>query len=106
MKLLKSTLGLTLASQKRLTFAVLDELFSSVADIVNQRPIAMKNFTEEDYCVITPNGLLLQRSKNVVPGVRYLEEESLTQRQQLMKELEDTWWRMWITQVLPFLVPY
>ena len=27
-------------------------------------------------------------------------------QQQLMKELEDTWWRMWITQALPFFVHY
>ena len=41
-----------------------------------------------------------------MPGAQYLQEESITRRQQLMKELEDTWWRMWITQALPFLVPY
>ena len=79
-KILTNTLGLTLASQKRLTIAELDTLFSSVANIVNQRPIAVKNFTDEDYCAITPHDLLLQRSRNVVPGVQYEEEETLTWR--------------------------
>ena len=48
-------------------FAELDTLFSSVANIVNQRPIAVKSFTEEDAHTITPNDLLLQRIK---PGYR------------------------------------
>ena len=59
MKLVKSTLYLTLASQKALNYAELDTLFSSVSNIVNQRPIGVKHFTEEDYVAITPNDLLL-----------------------------------------------
>ena len=30
----------------------------------------------------------------------------MPKRQQVMKELEKTWWDMWIVQVLPHLVPY
>ena len=56
--------------------------------MVNQRPIAVQFYTEKDYHAITPNDLLLQRSKNTVPGVQYAEEESLTKRQQIMKEIE------------------
>ena len=105
-KLVKSTLNLTLSSQTTLNFAELDTLFSSVCNIVNQRPIAIKNYTEEDYHAITPNDLLLQRSKNTVPGVAYATEESVTRRQQVLKEIEDLWWQQWISQALPFLVPY
>ena len=105
-KLVKNTLALTIASQKSLNYAELDTLFCSVASIVNQRPIAVKNFTQEDFHSITPNDLLLQRSKNTVPGIQYDNEESVTKRQLLMKELEDTWWRMWIVQALPLLVPF
>ena len=105
-KLVKTTLGHTLANQRTLNYAELDTLFSSVANVVNQRPIAVQFYTEEDYHAITPNDLLLQRSKNTVPGVQYAEEESLTKRQQIMKEIEDTWWRQWFVQALPQLVPY
>ena len=105
-KLVKSTLALTLASQRTLNFTELDTLFSSVANVVNQRPIAVQNFTEDDYHAICPNDLLLQRSKNTVPGVQYTEEDSLTRRQQVLKEIEDTWWRQWIVQALPHLVPF
>ena len=105
-KLVKSTLSLTLASQSSLNFAELDTLFSSVANIVNQRPIAIKSFTEEDAHAITPNDLLLQRSKNTVPGVVYGTDDSLTRRQEVIRELEQTWWDMWIVQALPHLVPF
>jgi len=105
-KLVKSTLALTLASQTTLNFAELDTLFSSVANIVNQRPIAVKSFTEEDSHAITPNDLLLQRSRNTVPGVVYGTDDSLTRRQEVIRELEQAWWDMWIVQALPHLVPY
>ena len=104
-KLLKSTLALTLASQTTLNFTELDTLFSSVANTVNQRPIGVKSFVEDDFEAITPNDLLLQRSKNVVPGVQFEEGETFTRRQQVMQELEKTWWDMWIVQVFPNLVP-
>ena len=67
-KLVKSTLELTLASHSNLTYAEIDTLFSSVADTVNQRPIAVQSFTEEDLHAITPNDLLLGRTRNSVPG--------------------------------------
>ena len=101
-KLVKSTL----ASQSTLNFAELDTLFSSVANIVNQRPIAIKSFTEEDAHAITPNDLLLQRSKNTVPGVVYGTDNSITRQQEVIRELEQAWWDMWIVQALPHLVPF
>ena len=105
-KLVKSTLSLTLASQTTLTYAELDTLFSSVADIVNQRPIAVENYTEEDLHAVTPNDLLLGRTKNSVPGAIYGADESITRRQEVMHEIEKLWWDQWIVQVLPHLVPY
>ena len=105
-KLVKSTLDLTLASQSTLNYAELDTLFSSVANTVNQRPIAIRNFTDEDLHAITPNDLLLGRTKNVVPGAQFSREDSITKRQEVLKELEETWWNQWIVQALPHLVPY
>ena len=70
MKLVKSTLSLTLASQSTLNYAELDTLFSSISNIVNQRPIAVRDFTEDDIHAIAPNDLLLQRTKNTIPGIQ------------------------------------
>ena len=104
--MVKSTLDHTLASQKTLNYAELDTLFSSVANIVNHRPIGVKNFTNDDMEAITPNDLLLGRSRNSVPEVIYSENDNLTRRQEVLQELEQTWWSQWIVQVLPHLVPY
>ena len=80
-KLVKTTLEHTIASQKTLNYAELDTLFASIANTVNQRPVGAKNFTNDDFDVITPNDLLLGRSRNSVPGVKYCEGEALTRRQ-------------------------
>jgi hypothetical protein len=56
---------LTAYHRSTLNFAELDTMFSSVTNIVNQRPIAVKSFTEEDGHAITPNDLLRQR---IMPG--------------------------------------
>ena len=70
----------------------MDTLFSRVADLVNQRPIAIKSFVEDDIHAITPNDLLLGRAKNSVPGPTYNENDNLTRRQEVMSEIETTWW--------------
>ena len=99
-------LELTINSQASLNYAQLDIVFSSVANLVNQRPFAVRNYTEEDYHVICPNDLLLQRTKNSVQGAVYGDNDNLTKRQQVMHELETTWWNMWVRQALPHLVPF
>ena len=75
-------------------------------NIINQRPIAIRSFTEEDLHAVTPNDLLLQRTRNTVPGVVYADNDNFTKRQQVMQELESVWWTMWIRQAIPHLVPY
>ena len=84
----------------------MDTLFSSVANTVNQRPIAVRNFTEEDLHAITPNDLLLGRTRNLVPGAQFSKEDSITKRQEVLRELEETWWNQWVVQAFPHLVPY
>ena len=77
-----------------------------MCNIVNQRPIAVKNFTDEDYLAITPNDLLFGRSQNTVPGIQYAESDSVVKRQEFMKEVEDLWWNQWFVQAFPLLVPF
>ena len=103
---MKSTLHHTLANQKVLNFAELDTLFSSVCNIVNQRPIAVKNFTEDDYVAITPNDLLFSRSQNMVAGIHYAENDLVVKRLEFMREVEDLWWRQWYVQAFPLFVPF
>ena len=73
---------------------------------MNQIPLAVKSFTDEDLHAITPNDLLLGRSRNVVPWPRYDHNDSLTKRQETLREMEQLWWDQWIVKVFPNLVPY
>ena len=90
-KLVKLNLVITMSSQSSVNYAELDTLFSSIANILNQRPIAIKSFTEDDIHNITPNFLLLGRSKNTVPGVMYGTDDNISKRQEAMKQLEEVW---------------
>ena len=105
-KLIKSTLSFTLKSQSTLNYAELDTLFSVVANVVNQRPIGVRSFSEDDIVALTPNDLLLQRARDNLGDLEFDTTDNLTRRQETMKELEDIWWKQWFTQVLPHLAPY
>ena len=59
----------------------------------------MKNFTDEDYVAITPNDLLFGRIQNTVPGIQYAASDLVVKHQEFMKEVEDLWWKQWLTQV-------
>ena len=91
-KLIKSTLGLTLAIQITLNYAELDTLFSSVGNTVNQRLIAVKSFTDKDIHPVTPNTLLLGRSFNSVTRAVHGHNDSLPRRQKTLHKIEQTWW--------------
>ena len=73
---------------------------------MNQRPIAVRDFTEDDLHAITPNDLLLQRTRNTVPGAQYSTDDNLTKSQETMREIEQLWWDQWVVQALPHLVPF
>ena len=51
---LKHSLLNALQSSVALNFAELETLFSSVANLVNQCPLGVRNFTQEDFHSITP----------------------------------------------------
>ena len=54
--------------------------------------------------VITPNQLLLGRSSDYSPPIDYREEDGKWSRR-LAYVSNDSWWSLWIKQVLPTLVP-
>ena len=63
---LKRSLDHVLSANACLNFAELDTLFSSVANLVNQRPLAVRSMGEDDFRSITPNDLLLGRTRQVL----------------------------------------
>ena len=41
-----------------------------------------------------------------MPGFTYGNNDSVTRRQEVMAEIEELWWRQWIVQAFPHLVPF
>ena len=57
--LIKRTMSSVLQTHSNLNYAELDTLFASAANTINQRPLAVRTFSQDDYRSITPNDLLL-----------------------------------------------
>ena len=105
--LLKKTMSSVLQTHNNLNYAEIDTLFASAANTINQRPLAVRNFSQEDYRSITPNDLLLGRNRlPVQPDNVYGNSDNLTVRLQTIKDMEELWWKQWYTQVFPSLVPF
>ena len=104
---LKKTLKNTLEVAQHLNFAELDTMFSSAANIVNQRPLSVQNFGQDDLRSISPNDLLLARNKVPVKcGDIYGENDNIPLRLQFLEDLETLWWQQWLRDVFPSLLPY
>jgi len=104
---LKKTLRNSLEPAQHLNFAELDSLFSSAAYLVNQRPLSVETFGQDDLRCITPNDLLLGRNKVPVKcGDVYGENDNIPLRLQFLEDLEKLWWQQWIRDVFPSLLPY
>ena len=54
---------------------------------------------------ITPNHMLLGRSSPESPPLEYSESDKFSRRLAYVAELEQEWWRRWISSVLPTLLP-
>ena len=104
---LKRSMMSVLETQKDLSYTELETLFSSTANMANQRPLAVRNFTEDDVRSITPNDLLLARNRLPFNAVLvYGDNDNLPKRLDVILELEEVWWSLWLKQVFPSLVPF
>ena len=54
---------------------------------------------------LTPNHLLLARSTAEPTKLEYDEGDKFSRRLAFVQSLQDEWWRRWIAEVLPTLVP-
>ena len=104
---MKRTMSSVLETNQSLNYAELDTLFASAANVVNQRPLAVRSFSQDDFCSITPNDLLLGRNRLAVqPTQQYGDCDNIGLRLELIEEMEKLWWDQWIKQVFPALVPF
>ena len=100
-KVLKSLL-----QESVLTKAELDTLLAEAGQIVNSRPLMLSSSSDPwSMGPITPNHLLHGRASINVPFTEFSDNHKLTKRLQFIQELKDQFWRKWICQVFPKLLP-
>ena len=93
-----------------LAFSELVTLLAKRAHSIKCRPLGIDRVSgdsqqEEFFMPITPNHLLLGHSGDDSPPLDYSENSSVTARLAYVTAVYDAWWRSWVKQVLPTLVP-
>ena len=109
--LAKSTMNRVIGRHELLNFAELETAMIKIAAILNQRPITVRLFSEDDYHAITPADLLLGK----MSGFRGPEEEKwhgaaeeeipLILRLEKVASLAAAWWKDWVAAAFPLLCP-
>ena len=67
----------------------------------------MSSRGEEDPRGITPNNLLLGRSKQVLSSSKQFgDDDNLGKRMQLIQDMEQAFYKSWKVEVFPHLLPY
>ena len=109
-KILKKSLYLAIHPSVQLTYAELVTLLARISFSINSRPLAIgytsPNSQQEDSLLpLTPNHLLLGRASLDVPDLEYDESNKFSARLSYVQEVFNSWWKRWIDDVLPTLVP-
>ena len=102
------TLSSTIISGKpTLNFAELQSFLSQVANIVNDRPLFVKELREDEPIVpITVNQLLIGKTSTVRSNAEDLEVGDFKACSAYADHLLDTWWSHWKQQGFASLLPY
>ena len=109
-KILKSSLHHSLPAGRELRYSEMEALLSRVAMSINSRPLALQNVSstsqqDEDMMPLTPNQLLLGHNTAEKPSMEYSEDNRFSARLAYIQSVHTEWWRRWIEDVLPTLIP-
>ena len=93
------------SSSPTLDFQEWTLLLHRVANISNERPLGVRSITEDVIVPITPNQLLIGKTRGSVTCPDTLQENYSAQRT-YSDILLQTWWSAWYPQVFDNLIPY
>merc|ERR1711867_50793 len=97
----------TLIGEKpMLNYAELGTPLAKVANIVNDRPIGVKNISEDELVPLTVNQLLLGQTSSTPPPDSQLPKEDFRAAGMYLHNLTQMWWKLWMEQGFPTLLPY
>ena len=109
-KVMKKSLSLALGKGVELTFAEMETLLAKITFSINSRPLSIANTSptsqQEDIMLpLTPNHLLLGKATIDTPDMEFSEDDKFSARLAYVQQVYEAWWRRWIQDVLPTLVP-
>ena len=93
-RLVKRALPLAVGSNI-LTFAELQTVFFEIANLMNERPIGIKNNDPNNGTYLCPNDLLLGRSSGRVPSGILDESCNINRRWLFVQQIANTFWKKW-----------
>ena len=73
--------------------------------MLNQRPIGRIPNDPDDGAYLCPNDLLLGRATSEVPQGPFQETKDPRQRVEFIQQIVNSFWKRWIRDVFPSLVP-
>ena len=74
-----------------------------VSNVVNERPIGVRNNEIEDGGYLCPNNLILGRASVRVPSGPFDENSSVRKRCRFIQKLVNGFWKIWIRDYFPSL---
>ena len=106
-KTVKETLCIDKVQKQRLSVLEWETTCSSIANSINNLPIAIGNEVEEleNLDLITPNRLRLARNNERSPIGPLEVTGKLEKLMRLKTETFQAWWEAWLTSALPKLIP-
>jgi len=106
-KITKKCLAKAVPDDAKISYGEFVTLLAGISYTINCRPIGVSG--SQDLCdevqPLTPNQLLLGRSDLDSKRPDYDLDISLPKRSAFVKDLLDSWWKLWIRQVWPHLIP-
>lgn len=91
--------------EQRLTPFELHTYLQEVANLVNERPIGRLPNDPDDGTYICPNDILLGRASSRVPQGPFRPSKNPKERVEFVQRIVDAFWKSWIRDVFPLLVP-
>ena len=107
---MKKSLNHALHAGQVLSDAELVTLLARIATSVNRRLLSIGRTSSsseqnESLLPITPNHLLLGRTTSEHITWEDQEEDKFSRRLAFIQSIHDAWWKPWINEVLPTLIP-
>ena len=89
--------------EQTLSFPELQTVMFEVSNVVNERPIGLRNKEIEDGGYLCPNNLILGRASVSVPSGPFDENSSVRKRCRFIQKLVNGFWKIWIRDYFPSL---